>query len=70
MALDPDLAIPNESIVSGRRVQTTESVAPGGEARAEWMIAGDEGSSVRIAVRSARFGDRGFDVRLGEGGGR
>lgn len=70
MALDPDLAVPNESIVSGRRVQTVETIAPGGEARAEWMIAGDEGSSVRIAVRSARFGDRGFDVRLGEGGGR
>lgn len=70
MVLDPDLNLEHDAIVSGARVVRAASVGgSGGVVRGEWLIAAGGGDVVRVAVRSARFGDRVFDVRLAEGNG-
>ncbi len=70
MVLDPGLTLDHGSIVSGARVVRVASVeGSGGVARGEWLVAADEGDAVRVEVRSPRFGDRVFDVRLAEGNG-
>jgi hypothetical protein len=76
MVLDPGLTLGSDAIVSGARVARFDSVGGFGDvARGEWLMVGDAGDVVRLEVRSPRFGDRVFDVRLseassGNGGGR
>jgi len=68
MVLDPGQAMDTDAIVSGSRVARFASVGGFGDvARGEWLIAADEGDVVRLEVRSPRFGDRVFDVRMGGG---
>lgn len=69
-AFDPDQTIPTDRIISGSRLVRTDSIGGSGDSvRAEWLVLADDGSEIRIAVRSAHFGDRGFDVRLTESNG-
>lgn len=71
MMIDPELALDHDAIVSGARVVRAGSVGGFGDvARGEWLIVGAAGDVVRVELRSPRFGDRMFDVRLGDGGGR
>ncbi len=69
-ALDPDQTIPTDRIISGSRLVRSDSLGGSGDSvRAEWLVLADDGSDIRIEVRSAQFGDRGFDVRLTESDG-
>lgn len=64
-ALDPDQTLSNERIVSGGRLARFNSIDGSGAAvHASWLVVADEGTQIRVDVRSPRFGDRGFDVRL------
>lgn len=68
-AFDPERVHGREVIASGDAVTRFEAVpGSGGSVRAEWLVALPEGETVRVQVRSPRFGDREFDVKLTDGG--
>lgn len=68
IALDPEQTIPTRRIVSGGRLARFASIdGSGAGVHASWLVVADEGEQIRIDVRSPRFGDRGFDVRLSQG---
>ncbi|MCC5822319.1 MAG: hypothetical protein LAT64_09060 [Phycisphaerales bacterium] len=73
-ALDPDVTIPPNRLVGGSRLARFEVVeGSGASVHASWLVIAEEGDEIRIDVRAAQFGNRGFDVRLSEntnGGGR
>ncbi|MEM9373515.1 MAG: M14 family zinc carboxypeptidase [Planctomycetota bacterium] len=70
MVLDPGQSLAAGSIVSGPRVVRASAVGgSGGVVRGEWLVAADEGGVIGLEVRSPRFGDRVFEVRLGSGSG-
>ncbi len=46
-----------KSILAGRRVQRTQSIPGGGNERFEWLVAGREGATVTITVRSPQTGE-------------
>lgn len=55
-----------ERVLAGRRVQGAASIAPGRVLTAEWVIAGDAGTEVEIALLSPECGDRVVSARLTE----
>lgn len=66
-AFDPDQSVPKDRLVSGERVVRFSTLeGSGATAEASWLVAAEDGSQIRIAVRTPRFGNRGFDVRLTE----
>lgn len=67
-AFDPDQSVPKDRLVSGQRVVRFDTLeGSGAHAHASWLVAAPDDAQVRIAVRTPRFGNRGFDVRLSEG---
>jgi hypothetical protein len=66
-ALDPAQTIPPDHILSGSRLARFDALdGSGATARAEWLVFTGDASEVRIEVRSAHFGNRGFDVPLSD----
>lgn len=65
VVLDPEQNIEPDRLIAGRRVTRIDAIeGSGADSRAQWLIAADEGAQTRVEVRSAAFGDRGFDVSL------
>lgn len=66
-ALDPAQTIPTDRILSGSRLARFEAIeGSGATARAEWLVLTGDASEIRIEVRTAHFGNRGFDVPLSD----
>ncbi len=63
------IEVPEAALLGGTRLQRSQKIdGGGGRARAEWVVAGAEGSSVEITVRSASLGERKMNVTLSETG--
>lgn len=64
-ALDPEQTIPSARLVGGTRLARFETLpGSGASVHASWLVVAAEGDEIRLEVRSDRFGDRGFDLRL------
>lgn len=53
-----------KTILAGDRVQRAASIAGGGHARFEWLVAGREGAAVTVTARSPLTGERKIAVPL------
>jgi hypothetical protein len=46
-----------KNILAGRRVQRTNSIPGGGNERFEWLVAGRDGATMTITIRSPQTGE-------------
>ena len=53
-----------KSILAGDRVQRATSIPGGGHERFEWLVAGREGSTITVTVRSPQTGEKKINVAL------
>lgn len=62
-----ELRVDPGRVLAGRRVQGVASVAPGAVFAGRWVVAGEPGERVELALLSPECGDRVISVTLGAG---
>ncbi len=62
MAIDVD----QDRLIGGSKIVRANSMAPGGVMRAEWLVLGDEGSTVLVQFRTEEYGTTDIEIELAQ----